>query len=114
MLSLADLGILLTELRKVRDKWYNLGLQLPVPLKELLKIEAEYKTDTSTCLCLLLSKWLKLGSASWESLIEALQSPSVLGRDADLVITLQNKYCPVKRQVTERMNPRKEPPVKVL
>ena len=108
MLSLDDLGAVLTELFPVREKWHNLGLQLKVSVTELLKIEAEYKNDHSTCLRLMLVKWLELGNASWKSLCEALQSPIVLGGDAALVNTLRNKYCPVeekkqqnKRKVTE-------------
>ena len=122
MLSLKDLRVVLTELHKVRDKWYNLGLQLQVSVIELQKIEAEYKTDTGTCLRKMLIKRLELGNASWESLCEALQSTLVLGGDAALAITLQKKYCRVgeseskqkKRPASVSVKPGKEPSVKVL
>ena len=122
MLSLEDLRDVLNELNQVRDKWYNLGLQLKVSVTELQKIEAEYKTDTGTCLRQMLIKWLELGNASWESLCGALQSPLVLGGDAALAMTLQKKYCRVeegqpkqkKRSISQSVKPGKQPPAKVL
>ena len=93
MLSLTDLGVVLTELFLVRDKWYNIGLQLQVPVTELQRIESEHKNDQMTCLRQMLIKWLELGHANWSSLCNALQSPIVLGEDAALVNTLIKKYC---------------------
>ena len=95
MLNLSDLGAVLTELYSIRDKWYNIGLQLKVPVTELQRIESEHKNDHTTCLRLMLTKWLESGCASWRSLCDALRSPIVLGDDAALVSTLIKKYCEV-------------------
>ena len=93
MLTLDDLRLVLTELLPIRDRWYNIGLQLLVPVTELRKIELEYKTDHTTCLRKMLIKWLESGHANWRSLCDALHSPLVLGEDAALVNTLMKKYC---------------------
>ena len=95
MLTLDDLGLILEEIFPVRDKWYNIGLQLQVPVKELQRIESEHKNDHTTCLRLMLIKWLELGCASWRSLCDALHSPIVLGGNAALANTLMEKYCQV-------------------
>ena len=92
MLTLNDLGLVLKEIHPVREKWYNIGLQLLVPVTELQRIEAEHKGDHTTCLRHMLVEWLNSGHANWKSLCDALQSPIVLGEDAALVNTLMKKY----------------------
>ena len=93
MLGLDDLGVVLTEIYSVRNKWYNIGLQMQVPVTELQRIESEHKNDQITCLRQMLIKWLESGHANWKSLCNALHSPIVLGEDAALVNTLMKKYC---------------------
>ena len=94
ILSLNDLGTVLTELHPVRSKWYNIGLQLLVPVTDLQRIESEYKNDHGTCLRQMLIKWLEMGTASWETLIKALQAPIVQGdENTALAENLQRKYC---------------------
>ena len=90
MLTLSDLGAVLTELYCVRDKWYNIGLQLNVPVAELQRIESEHKGNYTTCLRQMLIKWLESGQANWKSLCDALHNPIVL---AALANTLMKKYC---------------------
>ena len=92
-ISINDLGVVLTELYPVRGKWYNIGLQLQVPVIDLQRIESEYKNDHSTCLRQMLIKLLEMGSATWEAMCEALQSPIVLGEDKALATNLMKKYC---------------------
>ena len=55
-MNLEDLGIVLTELFVVKEKWFNVGLQLSVPVKDLERILSEYKNDHSTGLRLMLVK----------------------------------------------------------
>ena len=94
ILSLNDLGTILTELHPARSKWYNIGLQLLVPVPDLQRIESEYKNDHGTCLRQMLIKWLEMGTATWETLIEALQAPIVQGNEnTALAEDLQRKYC---------------------
>lgn len=92
-LVLDDLRDVLSELNSVKEKWYNLGLELKVPVEKLCKIESEYKSDPGTCLRLMLTAWLELGNASWMSLCEALRKPIVLGEGAGLVKALMKKHC---------------------
>ena len=86
-----DLGIVLTELFGVREKWFNIGLQLSVPVKDLQRIFSEHKNDHSTALRLMLVKWLEMGEASWKSLSRALSSQIV--EESTLANKLQQKYC---------------------
>ena len=93
ILSVNDLGTVLTELHPVRSRWYNIGLELLVPMTDLQRIESEYKNDHGTCLRQMLIKWLEMGTASWETLIKALQAPIGQGDDNKaLAENLQKKY----------------------
>ena len=90
-MNLEDLGPALTELFAVREKWFNIGLQLSVPVKELQKIFSEHKNDHSTGLRMMLIKWLEMGEASWKALCGALSSQIV--EESALAKKLQQKYC---------------------
>ena len=90
-MNLEDLGIVLTELFVVKEKWFNIGLQLSVPVKDLQWIFSEHKNDHSTGLRLMLIKWLEMGEASWKSLSKALSSQIV--EESALAKKLQQKYC---------------------
>ena len=116
ILGLNDLGIVLTELHSARAKWYNIGLELLVPVADLQRIESEYKNDHSTCLRQMLIKWLEKGCANWGALIDALQAPIVHGdENKALAEILRKKYCGEgeeeaqsknkKRKSSENMNP---------
>ena len=125
VLSLNDLGTVLTELHPVRSKWYNIGLQLLVPVTDLQRIESEYKNDHGTCLRQMLIKWLEMGTATWETLVKALQAPIVQGdENKALAENLQKKYCGdggeeenhgkgEKRKISETAAPGDAPPTKV-
>ena len=117
VLGLNDLGTVLTEIHSVRAKWYNIGLQLSVPVADLQRIESEYKNDHGTCLRHMLIKWLEMGCATWKALIDALQSPIVQGGENNaLADTLSRRYCGEvgeeegknkgkKRKASETINP---------
>ena len=87
-----DIRIVCEELSSVERKWYNLGLQLLVPVIDLQRIKYEYKNDHSTCLRQVLIKWLERGSATWEALCEVLK---LLG-DGKLAANLLEMYCKTK------------------
>ena len=90
-MNLEDLGPVLTEIFNVREKWFNIGLQLSIPVKELQKIFSDHKNDHSTGLRLMLIKWLEMGDASWKALCRALSSQIV--EESTLAKKLQQKYC---------------------
>ena len=59
-----------------RTSWYNIGLQLGVPVDTLDSIGQE-KGDSGDYLRNMLKKWLKRGGATWKALSDALKSPTV-------------------------------------
>ena len=89
-MNLEDLGIVLTELFGVKEKWFNIGLQLSVPVKDLQQIFSEHKNDHSTGLRLMLIRWLEMGEGSWKSLRKALSSQIV--EESSLAKKLKEKY----------------------
>ena len=94
ILSLNDLGTILTELHPARTGWYNIGLQLLLPVTDLQCIESEYKNDHDSCLRQMLIKWLEMGTATWETLTKALQAPIVQAEgNMARAENLQKKYC---------------------
>ena len=88
-LSLDDLETLCEELHSVKRRWFNIGLHLQIPVKDLQHIESEYSDDHSTCLRQVLRKWLRMGNASWEKLCEVLR---LVGGDRRLAYELLDKY----------------------
>ena len=86
-LGLNDLETLCEELHPVKQRWYHIGLQLQVPVMDLLLIKSECKD--STCLRLVLRKWLMMGNASWEKLCAVLR---LIGGDRRLADELLDKY----------------------
>lgn len=89
-LSLDDLETVCEELCSVERKWYNIGLQLQVPLADLQIIESECKDDQRICLRRMIQKWLEAGNATWVTLCEVLK---IVGDDMKLVDKLLEKYC---------------------
>ena len=90
-MNVEDLCPVLTELFPVKQKWFNIGIQLSVPVKELQKIFTDHKNDHSTGLRLMLIKWLETGQADWKTLCRALSSQIV--EESTLAKKLQRKYC---------------------
>ena len=90
-LGLSDLSKVLQEVHTVREKWFNIGIQLKLEPKELQRIATDHKNDYSAGLNLTLIQWLETGDASWETLCEAVQSPIV--GECNLGKQLQKKHC---------------------
>ena len=91
MLSLNDLALVLSEVYDLQPKWYELGLQLSVPVEELEAISKRYH-DPSTCLQYALMRWLKTGNATWSALCEALCSRII--SHEKLADEIRYKYLP--------------------
>ena len=73
-----------------RTGWYNIGLQLQVPVDTLDSIERE-KGDDGDHLRNVLKSWLKQGGATWGALSDALKSPTVGERQLAKKLGVQAK-----------------------
>ena len=92
-LSLDDLGDVKEELYKARNKWYDVGLKLKVPIDTLDSIRSQYD-DHGDQLCEMLKPWLKGAAKSnpeWKVLVEVLRS-HLIG-ESKLADSLEEKYC---------------------
>ena len=76
-LSLNDLPLVLEELHDVRKKWYEIGLQLSVPVEDLESVLSEHKNDQNFCLCRVLITWLKSGRANWPTMCSVLTNRTI-------------------------------------
>ena len=95
ILGADDLAEVYKEILEVRGDWYNIGLELKVPLKDLDRIKFTH-SDNAKCLREVLQMWLTRKipgeeSPSWRSLTKALRSPSI-GKPL-LADELERKYC---------------------
>ncbi len=102
-ISFYAVDLVLDDLRKVNDalldvtsKWDMLGLQLEIHPGLLDTIETKYPKDPSKCLLEMLKDWLKNGQATWEHLIEALESRAL--RESALARKLRDEYAIGKHQ----------------
>ena len=64
------------EVYPARTSWFNIGLQLHVPVDELDSIKRE-SGDCGDHLRDMFKWWLKQGGATWGALTEALKSPTI-------------------------------------
>jgi len=94
-LSLDDLATVRKELHEARTKWYDIGLELKVPVGTLDSIEAQ-SDDTKKCLLEALKHWLKTvdPKPTWQALVDALRSCVV--EENQLANSLEEKHCPKK------------------
>ena len=92
-LSLDDLGTVRKELHEARTKWYDIGLELKVPVGTLESIEAQ-SDDPKKCLLEALKHWLKTvdPKPTWQVLVDALRSCVV--EENQLANSLEEKHCP--------------------
>ena len=78
----------------VRDRWYNLGLQLKVRPGTLDRIRVQF-SDSRERLLEMLKAWLTtIDNASWKAITDALKSQSV--GSYQIADYLESKYCPMK------------------
>ena len=69
-------------------EWYDLGIQLNVPVDQLRTIERENPTE-SRKMAIVLQYWLDNETASWEKVVNALER---IGGHGNIVATLRSKY----------------------
>ena len=76
---MSDIKLLVNELCAVRDKWFELGVQLNLLPSDLNAIQIQFNNDPSRCLLGMLSSWLEVTSPppTWQNVVDALRSPAV-------------------------------------
>ena len=94
MLSTADIKDVQNATFSAHPKWYNIGIELRVPLHALKGIAQDNK-DVSDRFREMLITWLNLVNPkpTWEALVNALRQPAV-GQE-QLAQSVQEDYCPL-------------------
>ena len=91
----------MNELHEVRDKWYNLGVQLNMKTSDLNAIQIQYMNNLDNCLLHMLSFWLdktESSPPSWQRVVDALCCAPV---NRPLIAEqIRNRYCS-KRSETD-------------
>ena len=92
-----SIKVVRTELYCARAKWYDIGIELGIPVGDLKSIKAMCDTP-SECLLEALEYWLKQvdPKPSWKTLISALEQPAV--GEKQLAYNLRQKYYPFSKQ----------------
>ena len=87
----SDLDLLTQELSGVKQKWYEIGVELG--LRNTVKnIRSKY-SDSDVCLKMMLEKQLeRIIPTTWRNIVDALRSPTV--KESQLADELEAKYCP--------------------
>ena len=72
----------MNELSIVVDKWFEIGIQLEIKPHILKAFEQQHSKDPRRCLSEMLQYWLdgkacEASRVNWETIIEALESPSI-------------------------------------
>ena len=89
MLEESDLDLLTQELTGVKQKWYEIGVDLELNMNE---IRLQY-SDPDVCLRETLRAELQHSApTTWRNMVDALRSPDV--RESQLGDELEAKYCP--------------------
>ena len=87
----SDLDLLTQELSGVKQKWYEIGVDLENK-DEVKEIHSEY-SDPDVCLRETLRVELKHSDpTTWRNIVDALRSPDV--RESQVADQLEAKYCP--------------------
>ena len=89
MLEESDLDLLTQELTAVKQKWYEIGVDLE---NEMNNIRHQY-SDPDVCLRESLKVELQSRyHTTWRNIVDALRSPGV--KESQLADKLEAKYCP--------------------
>ena len=96
-LSPDDLSKVRTELYDVQTKWYDIGLDLGLPVSTLETIKQECSDKIPECLRRMLLEWLKMIDLqpSWRKLIDILQNKVV--NEGALAVAIAEKYGMILR-----------------
>ena len=90
MLEESDLDLLTQELSGVKQKWYEIGVDLDIP--KMNEIRHQY-SDPDVCLRETLRAELQHPTpTTWRNIVDALRSPGV--GESQLADQLEAKYCP--------------------
>lgn len=89
-LTLNDLPLVFEELHDARKRWYEIGLQLSIPVQDLESILSENKNDQNICLRRVLMTWLKSGKAKWSTMCSVLTNRTI--GEKVLAEELRKKY----------------------
>ncbi len=93
-----QLKVVYTALIKVKDQWFNLGLQLDINPHDLRGIEANYNNDTER-LREMINLRLNQGSGmTWENIAAALENPTISQRA--LAREIRKTYIHVLKEST--------------
>ena len=96
-LGIPDLLDVRREVFKACPKWYDVGLELRVPVHTLDSIRIQF-TDPADCLRETLKQWLKGidPKPTWSALVDALRSDAV--GEHCLARELEEKYLPAENR----------------
>jgi len=90
-LNTGDLGAVQNAIHSCCTKWYDLGVQLKVPVDTLKTFEIDCQ-HCSDQLREVITTWLKNGeNPTWWAILEALRSP-VIG-EANLAKKIHQEHC---------------------
>ena len=93
MLEESDLDLLTQEMTGVKQKWYEIGVDLELEHK-VNNIRHQY-SDPDVCLREMFKELLQpyyLYPTTWRNIVDALRSPDV--GESQLADELEAKYCP--------------------
>ena len=92
-LTIKDLGSVRMDTFEACSKWYDVGLDLGIPVYELDQIQHEHRGKTMECHRAMLKCWLNAGeNTTWVALIEVLRSKVV--EENSLAQKLEEKLDP--------------------
>ena len=88
-----DLGTIQEDLHAARKHWYNIGVQLQIPVDTLDSIKVENTYNNGECLREVMKNWLKRVDPrpTWRDVVTALNSRTV--GECKLAEELKNKHC---------------------
>lgn len=111
ILSINDLSKVRMELVEVQTKWYDIGLDLGLPVNTLDTIQQECQ-DTTECLRRMLFEWLKTPTLqhSWKNLIDVLQNKVI--NEGALAASIAQKYGMIQTSPSPTLE-RTPPPVQL-
>ena len=77
-----------------RAKWYNLGIELDIPVGTLDAIKLANFHQPDDCVTAMIKEWLQSPAelkCTWKALVEAIKSPIV--DNPSLALEIEKKYC---------------------
>ncbi len=92
VLTMDDFNAVCTALMVVRYRWQLISIELGLSIAHLYTLQADYGYGNEQCLTEMVRTWLRRSDPrpTWESLIDALRSPTV--SEARLAAKIEEKY----------------------